>query len=51
VNERNDFAEQDVVRRLIWGALLAVIGALASIVASRASEAIYQRVFNEEPPQ
>jgi hypothetical protein len=40
-----------IVRRLIWAALLAATGALATVAAHRLSEAIYKRVFNEEPPE
>lgn len=43
--------ESDVVRRLIWSGLLALTGALASIAAHRASTIIWQRVFDEEPPE
>ncbi len=39
------------MRRLIWGGLLAAMGALASVAAHRLSEVIYRRTFNEEPPQ
>jgi hypothetical protein len=43
--------ENDMVRRLLWAGLLAATGALASVVAHRASAAIWYRVFNEEPPE
>jgi hypothetical protein len=42
--------DNDIVRRLIWSGLLAATGALASIVAARASAMIYRRMFNEDPP-
>jgi hypothetical protein len=51
VSERPELVENDVVRRLIWAGLLAATGALASVVAHRASEAIWVRVFEEEPPE
>jgi hypothetical protein len=35
----------------MWAGLLAATGALASIVAHRASAAILERIFNEEPPE
>jgi hypothetical protein len=41
----------DIIRRLIWGALLAATGALASVAAHRLSQVIYRRAFNEEPPE
>ncbi len=50
MTERSELVDNDVVRKLIWAGLLAATGALASIVAHRASEAIYVRVFEEEPP-
>ena len=40
-----------IIRRLIWAALLAATGALATVAAHRLSEVIYKRVFNEEPPE
>ena len=43
--------DSDIVRRLVWAGLLAATGALAGIVASRASAVIYRRLFDEEPPE
>lgn len=43
--------DSDVLRRLIWGGLLAAMGALATMTAHRLSEVIWRRVFNEEPPE
>jgi hypothetical protein len=51
VNEHNELVENDVVRRLMWAGLVTVIGALASLVAQRGAEAIWIRVFDEEPPE
>jgi len=42
--------DNELVRRLIWSGLLAATGALASIVAARASALIYRRQFDEDPP-
>lgn len=42
--------DNDVMRRLIWSGLLAATGALASVVAHRASTVIWQRAFGEDPP-
>jgi hypothetical protein len=42
--------DNEIVRRLIWSGLLAATGALASVLAARASAVIYRRVFNEDPP-
>jgi hypothetical protein len=41
----------DIVKRLIWGGLLAATGALATVAAHRVSEVIWRRMFNEEPPE
>jgi len=43
--------DNDILRKLIWGGLLAAIGALASVAAHRLSVVIYRRTFNEEPPE
>ena len=43
--------ENELVRRLIWSGMLAASGALASIVASRLAALLYQRLFDEEPPE
>ncbi len=42
--------DNEIVRRLVWSGLLAATGALASIVAARASSVIYRRIFDEDPP-
>jgi hypothetical protein len=42
--------DNELVRRLIWSGLLAATGALASIVAARASSILYRRLFDEDPP-
>jgi hypothetical protein len=43
--------DSDITRRLLWAGLLAATGALASVIAHRASAAIWVRIFNEEPPE
>ncbi|HYN51921.1 MAG TPA: hypothetical protein VES62_13445 [Thermoleophilaceae bacterium] len=40
----------DLTKRLMWTGLLAGVGALSSIVASRLATVIWQRVFKEDPP-
>jgi hypothetical protein len=42
--------DNDMVKRLMWGGLLAGVGALTTIVANRIATAIWIRVFNEDPP-
>jgi hypothetical protein len=40
----------DLSKRLMWSGLLAGMGALTSIVATRVATAIWIRVFHEDPP-
>ena len=42
--------DNDIVKRLMWGGLLAAVGALTTIVANRVATQIWQRVFKEDPP-
>ncbi len=42
--------DNDLVKRLIYSGLLAATGAIASIVAARASSLLYRRIFDEDPP-
>ena len=43
--------DNDVVKRLAWSAMLAGVGAVASIVTTRLAAMIYVRVFGEDPPE
>jgi hypothetical protein len=43
--------ENDVVKRLMWSGLLALVGALASLVSQRAAAYAWRRAFDEEPPE
>jgi hypothetical protein len=43
--------ESPLLKRLLWSGLLAGIGALASVVSTRAATVIWKRVFDEEPPE
>jgi hypothetical protein len=43
--------ENDIVKRLVWSGMLAGVGALASIVATRAAGILYRRLFDEDPPE
>jgi hypothetical protein len=40
----------DLTKRLMWTGLLAGVGALSSIVATRIATVIWMRVFDEDPP-
>ena len=40
-----------MVKRLAWSALLAGLGALASIATTRVAALIWRRVYGEEPPE
>jgi hypothetical protein len=42
--------DNDLVKRLMWTGLLAGVGALSTIVASRIATVIWVRVFHEDPP-
>jgi hypothetical protein len=42
--------ENDVVKRLIWSALLAGIGAVASVATTRLAAVVWRRLFDEDPP-
>jgi hypothetical protein len=42
--------DNDLVKRLVWSGLLAGIGALSTIVANRLATVVWQRVFDEDPP-
>jgi hypothetical protein len=43
--------DNDLVKRLMWSGLLAGIGALSTIVANRIAAVVWQRLFNEDPPE
>ena len=42
--------DNDIVKRLMWGGLLAGVGALTTIVATKIATEIWLRVFKEDPP-
>jgi len=42
--------DNDLVKRLAWSGLLAGVGALSTIVANRIATIVWQRVFDEDPP-
>ncbi len=43
--------DNDMVKRLMYSALLAGLGALASIATTRVAHLIWTRVFDEDPPE
>jgi hypothetical protein len=43
--------ESPLAKRLLWSGLLAGVGALTSLVATRVAGLIWMRVFGEEPPE
>ena len=43
--------QNDLVKRLLWSALLAGLGALASVATTRAAALIWRRAFGEDPPE
>jgi hypothetical protein len=44
-------SDNDMVKRLAWAGLVAGVGALASIITTRAAAVIYRRIFGEDPPE
>lgn len=42
--------DNEIVKRLMWGGLLAGLGALTTIVANKVATEIWLRVFKEDPP-
>ena len=44
-------SDNDLVKRLVWSALLAGFGALASIATTRVAAMVYRRAFGEDPPE
>ncbi len=41
----------EMSKRLVWSALLAGTGALASIVAARVAAMLFRRIYGEDPPE
>lgn len=46
----NQAMDNDLVKRLMWSALLAGMGALVSLAANRLATVIWVRLFDEDPP-
>ena len=42
--------DNDLAKRVMWTGLLALTGALVSIVANRLATVIWVRLFKEDPP-
>ncbi len=40
-----------MVQRLVWSALLAGIGALASVATTKLAAVIWRRAFDTDPPE
>lgn len=43
--------DNDLAKRLVWSGMLAGLGALASIATQRLATVIWQRMFDEDPPE
>jgi hypothetical protein len=41
----------DLTKRLLWSGLLAGVGALSTVVASKVATAIWIKIFDEDPPE
>ena len=42
--------QNELVKRLMWSGVLAGVGALSTVVATRIATLIWIRVFDEDPP-
>jgi hypothetical protein len=43
--------ENEMLKRLMWQAMLAGVSALVAIVANRAAATAWRRLFDEDPPE
>ena len=43
--------QNEMVKRLVWSGLLAGLGAVASILTTRAAALIWRRIYGEDPPE
>ncbi len=43
--------QNDMVKRLMYSALLTGLGALATITVNRTAAVLWRRLFGEEPPE
>jgi hypothetical protein len=43
--------DNDIVKRLVWSAMLTATTALAGLLATRVSATLWRRLFEEEPPE
>lgn len=44
--------DNELVKRLVWSALLAGFGAIASMITARAAAMAYRQIFDgEDPPE
>jgi len=43
--------DNEMVKRLMWSGLLALIGALTSIATTKLAHQIWVRAFGEDPPE
>jgi hypothetical protein len=41
----------DLTKRLLWSGLLAGVGALTTVIASKIATAIWIKIFDEDPPE
>jgi hypothetical protein len=42
--------QHEIVQKLLWSGLMALVSAIAAIAARRAAEQIWTRVIGSEPP-
>jgi hypothetical protein len=51
MTDSNLIKDSPLVKRLLWSAMLAGIGALTSVITTRVAGLIWTRVFGEDPPE
>jgi hypothetical protein len=42
--------QNDIVKKLLWSGLIAGVGALANVAAYRLAVVIWERIYDEDPP-
>lgn len=43
--------QNETVKRLVWQGVLAGVGALTSMVATRVAASVWRQLFDEDPPE
>ena len=43
--------DNEIVKRLVWSALLAGFGALSSLITTRMAALVWRQLYGEDPPE